>query len=584
MTSHPHRPRFRLKVKHIITSTMLCCGRKKETRDATDYQVSEETSRRAGPSRPKIQHGQVPEMVIQSDFRKVSGISTEIYRQIAEIEKQYDPTTAANLESVEKRGDMIIRLLDPNSLGKAGVEACRNYVRNADSIHVVQFVEIIKRPGQTLGLYIREGETSEEGVFISRIALESAVYNSGLLKVGDEILAVNLVDVRHVSLDDVVVIMSIPRRLVLTIRSRICGGKPITKIAKQRDEESRPPIVVVKKGMEEDTIDDYGNNHENGMLLRARVKGLPSDMSPMCITLEPRHSEDRMLYYNSQPAALPAGGRVPKLVEDIRAGDERTWPRTTESRIITRQPFTQQKYPKTLESLAEQIHTFHAMPPQEGRRSMFPSSHTQIQFPKLDRRNVYWDEQTATLGRTTRLLRTESEQRISTVAHDAYDKYSSSFGIRHNVGVSATMQPRGRLRRYDELSQSMAALRRRIPQDSASDTEVQSGPVRDVMTRQSQTMAHQQQFGMPIIPRGYGQLRSNSLPRVRTTDQIYRRPQQAVRFEKHLLPYDSQDDSDGALSAPELPATKSDRRGIGRTERNPTTDDVHQTTISQGSS
>ena len=49
----------------------------------------------------------------------------------------------------------------------------------------LQLVEIVKRPGQTLGLYIREGNGADrtDGVFISRIALESAVYNSGCLRV-----------------------------------------------------------------------------------------------------------------------------------------------------------------------------------------------------------------------------------------------------------------------------------------------------------------------------------------------------------------------------------------------------------------
>lgn len=95
-----------------------------------------------------------------------------------------------------------------------------------DAKHFVHLVEIVKRPGQTLGLYIREGNGLDrsDGVFISRIALESAVYNSGCLKVGDEILAVNMVDVTRMSLDDVVIIMSIPRRLVLVTRQRKAGN------------------------------------------------------------------------------------------------------------------------------------------------------------------------------------------------------------------------------------------------------------------------------------------------------------------------------------------------------------------------
>lgn len=53
------------------------------------------------------------------------------------------------------------------------------------SFNLKQLVEIVKRPGQTLGLYIREGNGADrtDGVFISRIAIESAVSNSGCLKV-----------------------------------------------------------------------------------------------------------------------------------------------------------------------------------------------------------------------------------------------------------------------------------------------------------------------------------------------------------------------------------------------------------------
>jgi len=54
---------------------------------------------------------------------------------------------------------------------------------------------VLKRPGQSLGFYIREGNGVDraDGVFISRIAPGSAVERNGLLRVGEEIVAVDAV-------------------------------------------------------------------------------------------------------------------------------------------------------------------------------------------------------------------------------------------------------------------------------------------------------------------------------------------------------------------------------------------------------
>jgi len=54
---------------------------------------------------------------------------------------------------------------------------------------------VLKRPGQSLGFYIREGNGVDraDGVFISRIAPGSVVERNGLLRVGEEIVAVDAV-------------------------------------------------------------------------------------------------------------------------------------------------------------------------------------------------------------------------------------------------------------------------------------------------------------------------------------------------------------------------------------------------------
>ena len=116
-------------------------------------------------------------------------------------------------------------------------------------------VEIIKRPGQTLGFYIREGNGLErlDGVFISRIAPGSVVESNSLLRVADEITSVNGVDVTTTSLDDVVILMSIARRLVLHVRTRHAvatrsknASCPSLCSIEQQPAPAPTPVVVLK--------------------------------------------------------------------------------------------------------------------------------------------------------------------------------------------------------------------------------------------------------------------------------------------------------------------------------------------------
>lgn len=90
-------------------------------------------------------------------------------------------------------------------------------------------------------------------------------------------------------------------------------------------------------------------------------------------------------------------------------------------------------------------------------------------------------------------------------------------------------------------------LRRRSLMESCSDTEVQSGRRQPPMGPPT---------GAPLMPQHARALsgRSNSLPRGVALGVLDPRRglRHGVRFERAA--YDSQEDSDGALSAPELPA------------------------------
>ena len=489
------------------------------------------------------------------------------------------------------------------------------------SKYSVQLVEIVKRPGQTLGLYIREGNGADrqEGVFISRIALESPVYNSGCLRVGDEVLAVNLVDVTRMSLDDVVIIMSIPRRLLLTTRSRRGVRQP--QHQPNRHEPKPPPVVVLKKDYEEEPLDDSNSNGDQlrlGALGRPpyphgmpppqeRFSTLPRYRPPDMSAL--RH-EEPLMYPNrggpQGPPPLPPhygmktgphpgppmGMGPPHATHPGYGGRGGRMPGPGGSRggygmpqgadylyqppppVITEQPrqrhpppFYQydRSYPKTLESLAERIHSFYGPPRPPGPHSLEPD----IGYG-------------GTLGRSTagrpRLARTLSDQRLPATEREALSDYEGSSGVsaarRYKAWQQANLAPLQQaygsedgaaLDRYQEAMRRLSALRQRTRSvDYSSDTELLAPRPFAARPRSSSSRSNSLPRQRPYQGGGIGS--ADPLSRQRLGRGVRSSLGPGMRLSasgRHSLA-GSEDESDGAVSAPEMASGPRHDRGKHR--------------------
>uniref|UniRef100_A0A8D9BH80 Rho GTPase-activating protein 100F n=1 Tax=Cacopsylla melanoneura TaxID=428564 RepID=A0A8D9BH80_9HEMI len=598
--------------------------------------------------------GQPPPMVIQDDFRKVSGISNEIFRQIETVERDHDANTAAELEEVERTGgEMIVRTLNPRHLSKQALDHAKRFFSLQDARHIVKLVEIVKRPAQTLGLYIREGNGQDrsDGVFISRIASESSVSTSGCLQVNDEILAVNMVDVTRMSIDDVVIIMSIPRRLVLVIRQSKYPSQSTSfqqSSSQYRTLEHKAPVVVIKKDLSRDEdlgdeMDDddrhssggpHGRYHppmySNMSMERNREQEAERERERHHRDLSAgRHGSDRDrnmpvsrshlalgimdsngdlnggvdLYYNSRP------NQSATLDRDLRSGRNRDRRDQNNSwlyqppppPVITEQPKSshqhyqnsyEKTYPKTLESLAEKVHPFNP-----GGSSYSTTPRRMSATTSSSRISSLYGSRTGT-GKGL-IPRSGSDQHLPRVEYDfgpprqqtqTLLRSSMKSGAPASTGLSGYSRPYGVASStgYAGSTAALATLSRtrQRPIDYASDTEAtcSSSPRSSYYYYNRQTPASSAGLSSTLSRFSSGTagsgltsttgrgLRSNSLPRdVRGTTSRPLQPMSTlpssassrVRFERdkrNLLDQHSYD-SDGALSAPEIPLNKRKDRG-----------------------
>lgn len=303
------------------------------------------------------------------------------------------------------------------------------------------------------------------------------------MRVSDEILAVNLVDVTKMSLDDVVIIMSIPRRLVLAIRTRR-GRSSSPPQMSQRSEQQKPPVVVIKRDIreEQDLLDesDHMSQQHRPRSSRERRTGDGREMNESRSRLglglqnySPQSEQIDMSYgYNSR-MGMNADQHTPSWGYKAPPGPG----------VITEQPkgaqfqHSQNYYQNagTLESLAEKVHSFYPTPNRRmsDTRAGVPLSQSHQKFPRSGSADI--------------LPRVE------------YTDYASSLGrsslqIRSNLKSGAPIATGGTLGRYGRYEQqqqqqqssrnaikysspaSSASLSRLKPQlDYSSDTEATIG-------------------------------------------------------------------------------------------------------------
>lgn len=208
-------------------------------------------------------------------------------------------------------------------------------------------------------------------------------------------MAVNLVDVTHMSLDDVVIIMSIPRRLVLAIRQRRGGrgtNSPVPTTL-SRPEQKPPPVVVIKRDLrdeESEELDRVSRSRSSRERRTGDGREMTESRSRLGLGLNnySPQSEQLDLYYNSRQNII----------------NEPNWnykPPPPPS-VITEQPKSHTFAPShayyqnagTLESLAEKVHSFYPGPNRRmsagtgisGSQShiRFPRSGSDQHLPKID--------------------------------------------------------------------------------------------------------------------------------------------------------------------------------------------------------
>lgn len=172
---------------------------------------------------------------IVEQLRRFSSVSQEDFEKMRLAEKEdefFAIRKATDITETDTQGDpcppLPIKIIQGTFRHVLGVrEAC-----SKNGTFLQRTIELRRKPGETLGFYIRQGDgwEREQGIFVSRVVLGTDVDVFELLRVGDEIVKVNKVDVRTMTIQDVSALMQMTRRLILTVKVLT----PVTAMAAKR--------------------------------------------------------------------------------------------------------------------------------------------------------------------------------------------------------------------------------------------------------------------------------------------------------------------------------------------------------------
>ena len=174
-----------------------------------------------GESRGRSRKGNEDQLVER--IRRFSSLSQEDFMKMKNAEQQDDFFTLRNAQDItnpDTKSDthslLSIKIV-PNSFRRIlGVkEICS---KQGTFLH--RTIDLPHKPGDSFGFLIRQGDgwSRTDGIFISRLVLGTDVDNFELLRVGDEIIRVNKVDVRGMNVEDVSALMQMAKRLIITVK------------------------------------------------------------------------------------------------------------------------------------------------------------------------------------------------------------------------------------------------------------------------------------------------------------------------------------------------------------------------------